>query len=79
MARRCNAPAAPAWALTGLAAAVLAGGLLGGCASRNLFEDRDSTAGRLRYFDNESATATHAQRQQGGTTGMGMPTGPSAQ
>jgi hypothetical protein len=67
------------------AGVLLAGGILllggmglAGCSSPELFSDRDQTSGRLRYFDNDSASATREHRQQA-EMGMGMPNGPSAQ
>jgi hypothetical protein len=52
---------------------------IGGCASRNLFAERDPTVGRLRYFDSESAAATREERKQVSEMGVGLPSGPSAQ
>jgi len=62
-----------------IAGLLLLGGLgLASCSSPELFSDRDQTSGRLRYFDNDSASATREHRQQA-EMGMGMANGPSSQ
>ena len=63
----------------GLMALLLLGGLLGAC-SRDLFSDSDRrTQQTLRYYDNDSATETTAQRKQSIGSPFGVPQGSAEQ
>jgi hypothetical protein len=47
-------------------------GLLGGCNSRNLFNDDDRTSDRLKYFDNDSAVDSTKNHKDASQMGYGM-------
>jgi hypothetical protein len=60
-------------------ALLVGAGCLGGC-SQELFTDRDARSDQsLRYYDNDSATATTAARKQSAASPFGMPQGSAAQ
>lgn len=69
------------WALATTAALLFAALTLGGCQNRKgLFSEDDvTTQQKMKYWDNESATATTEMRRQSDGNGFGFPTGPGSQ